>query len=144
MQNKTDLMETLEKHRQLELKNVKMCQEKEHQLKNPAAQLMLYQIRMDSTKHAHILQTLINILKEDTPEIVWDYRADRLIGQYLTEDELKTHAELEKEMIKQQEETIKSSGNPGVNMILQHIVEDEKRHHKIIMDMIKNLYDVGP
>ncbi len=143
MLDKKELMETLEKHRQLELDNIKMCQEKESQLKNPAAKLMLYQIRMDSTKHAHILKTLVAILKEDTPDNIWDYRADRYAGQLLTESELKKHAELEKEMIDKHENTIKNSNNPGINMILQHIVEDEKRHHTIIMDMIKSLSNLG-
>jgi rubrerythrin len=139
MTNNKDLLEKLEKHRQLELRNIKICQEREKQLKNPAAQLMLYQIRMDSTKHAHILQKLKEIIEEDIPEPIWNYRANRYIGQASTEEELKEHADLEKEMIKAHEETIKTSNDPGIKMILQHIVEDEKRHHKIIMDMIKNL-----
>jgi rubrerythrin len=143
MNNKMDLVEKLEKHRQLELDNIKICQEREKQLKNPAAQLMLYQIRMDSTKHAHILQKLKEIIEEDIPEPVWSYRADRYIGQVRTEEELKKHAELEKEMIRAHEDTIKSSNDPGINMILQHIVEDEKRHHKIIMEMINNLLHLG-
>ena len=143
MTNNTDLIETLEKHRQLELRNIKICQEREKQLKNPAAQLMLYQIRMDSTKHAYILQKLKEIIEEDIPEPIWSYQADRYIGQVSTGEELKKHAELEKEMIAAHEETIKKSTDPGIKMILQHIVEDEKRHHKIIMTMIKNLTQLG-
>jgi rubrerythrin len=137
------LVETLEKHRELELKNIKICQEREKQLKNPAAQLMMYQIRMDSTKHAHILKKLIEFVEEGIPEPIWNYRVDRYIGQVSTSEELKKHAELEKEMILAHEDTIKNSQDPGIKMILQHIVEDEKRHHKIIMKMIKNLTSLG-
>lgn len=143
MTDDKELIKTLEKHRQLELKNIKICQEREKQLKNPAAQLMMYQIRMDSTKHAHILQKLIEFIEEGTPEHLWNYRADRYIGQLSAEEELKKHAELEKEMILAHEDTIKNSDDPGIRMILQYIVEDEKRHHKIIMTMIKNLTSLG-
>ncbi|MHA1977214.1 MAG: hypothetical protein ACW98F_08750 [Candidatus Hodarchaeales archaeon] len=143
MTNNTEIIGTLEKHRELELRNIKICQEMEQKLKNPAAQLMLYQIRMDSTKHAHILQKLKEIIEEDIPESIWNYRLDRYIGQASTGDELKKHAELEKEMIDAHEATIKKSTDPGIKMILQHIVEDEKRHHKMIMTMINNLMQLG-
>jgi rubrerythrin len=143
MTDNNKLVKTLEKHRQLELNNIKICQKREKQLKNPAAQLMMYQIRMDSTKHAHILKKLIEFIEEGTPEHIWLYRVDRYIGQLSAGEELKKHAELEKEMILAHEDTIKNSNDPGIKMILQHIVEDEKRHHKIIMTMIRNLTSLG-
>ncbi|MHA2247658.1 MAG: hypothetical protein ACXADY_22105 [Candidatus Hodarchaeales archaeon] len=143
MTNSKELIETLEKNRQLELKNIKMCQEKEKQLKNPGASLMLYQIRMDSTKHAHILQTLIDIIKEGTPERLWEYKVDRYMGRLRTEDELRKHAELEKEMIKSHETIIKRIDDQGIKKILQVVVEDEKRHHKVIMNMISQLIYLG-
>jgi hypothetical protein len=46
-------------------------------------------------------------------------------------------------MIKAHEETIKKAKDPGVKLILQYIVDDEKRHHKIILDMIRNLLSIG-
>ncbi|MHA2226276.1 MAG: ferritin family protein [Candidatus Hodarchaeales archaeon] len=139
-----ELVETLVKNRQLELKNIEMCQEEENQLKNPGAKLMLYQIRMDSTKHAHVLQTLIDIIKEGTPKYIWEYKVDRYIGRLSTEKELRKHAFLEKEMIKNHEDAIKKTENPGIKKILQNLVEDEKRHHDMIMDMIQHLLKLGP
>jgi len=50
--NKNKLLAMLEKYRELKLTNVKMCQEKEEQLKSAGTKLMLFQIRVDSTKHA--------------------------------------------------------------------------------------------
>ncbi len=142
--NKEEFLEMLEKHRQIELKNIEMCQEREKRLKSAGARLMLYIIRMDSTKHAHILHTLMDVIKEGTPEHLWDYRIDRYVGQVATEDELKKHAEIEKEMIERHEAAIKKTDDRGITMLLQQIVDDEKRHHKIIMDVIKRLHQLGP
>lgn len=143
MTNTKELLEMLEKHRQIELKNIKICKEREEQLKNPGAQLMLYQIRMDSTKHAHILQTLMNIIKRGSPENLWEYKVDRYMGQVVAEDELKKHAELEKEMIQSLKRTIKKIDEPSTKKILEGIIEDEYRHHKMIMDMIQWLHGLG-
>ena len=137
------LIETLEKHRELELRNIKMCEEKEKEMKSLGAQLMFYQIRMDSIKHAHILKTLKDMLQEEPPDILWNYQADRYIGQAAAKDELKIHAELEKEMIHAHEGLLKKIDDTGLKMILQSIVDDEKRHHKMIMELINNLLSLG-
>ncbi len=139
-----EFLSMLEKHRELELNNVQMSKEKEEQLKSAGAKLMLYQIRMDSTKHAKILQTLIDTIKEGTPEYLWDYRIDRYVGQVATERLLQKHVEIEEEMIQRHEAAIKKTDNPGIQMILQHIVEDEKRHHKMLKEVIKQLHKLGP
>ena len=145
MGNENDeFLAMLEKHRELELKNVQMSKEKEEQLKSAGAKLMLYQIRIDSTKHATILQTLIDTIKEGTPEYLWDYRIDRYVGQVATERLLQKHVEIEEEMIQRHEAAIKKTDNPGIQMILQHIIEDEKRHHKMLKEVIKQLHKLGP
>ncbi len=138
------LIETLEKHRELELRNIKMCEAKEKEMKSLGAQIMFYQIRMDSIKHAYILKTLKDILQAESPDILWNYLADKYIGQVASKKELEIHAELEKEMIHAHEELLKKIDNTGLKVILQTIVEDEKRHHKMIMHMINNLLALDP
>ena len=48
---------------------------------------MLYQIRMEATKHARILQVLIETIKIGTPEERWDYQINQYIGQIDVERE---------------------------------------------------------
>ncbi len=141
--SKDKLISTLEKHRELELRNIKMCEVKEKEMKSRGAQLMFYQIRMDSIKHAYTLKTLEEIIEQGTPEIIWNYQADRYIGQATAKNELKIHAELEKEMIKAHEGLLKEINDEGLKMILQGIIDDEKRHHKMIMEMINKLLSLG-
>lgn len=53
---KSEIIELLENYCELELMNVKKCQEKEEKLTSPGAKLMIYQIRIDSTKHSFKLK----------------------------------------------------------------------------------------
>ncbi|MFX1512045.1 MAG: ferritin family protein [Promethearchaeota archaeon] len=138
-----ELIAMLEKHRELELTNVKISQEKEEQLKSDGAKLMLKQIRMDSQKHAEILQTLIKIVKEGEPVYLWRHRIDKFVGQAATEKALEKHIEIEKDMIKRTEEAMKNIDDPGINMILNQILEDEKRHHKMLNEVVSKLYKLG-
>lgn len=57
------------------------------------------------------------------------------MGQLVAEDNLKKHAELEKEMILNLKKTIKKIDEPSTKKILEGMIEEENRHHKIIMDM---------
>jgi len=139
-----DLLEMLQKNREIELTNVKMVQEKEEQFKSAGVRLTLYQIRTDSAKHAQIYQTLIDLIKEGTTKYLWDYRIDRYVGQIATDRVLQEHVELENEMIRGTEEALRRTDDPGMKLMLQHIVDDEKRHHKMLMDVIKRLLQLGP
>ena len=141
---KDELLEMLRKNREIELTNVKMVQEKEEQFKSAGVRLTLYQIRTDSAKHAQIYQTLIDLIKEGTSKYLWDYRIDRYVGQIATDRVLQEHVELEKEMIRGTEEAVKRTDDLGMKMLLRHIVDDEKRHHKMLMDVIKSLLQLGP
>jgi len=139
-----DLLEMLQKNRDIELTNVKMVQEKEERFKSAGVRLTLYQIRMDSAKHAQIYQTLIDLIKEGTTKYLWDYRIDRYVGQIATDRVLQEHVELENDMIRGTEQALRRTDDPGMKLMLQHIVDDEKRHHKMLMDVIKRLLQLGP
>ncbi|MFX0199518.1 MAG: hypothetical protein ACFFCW_25635, partial [Candidatus Hodarchaeota archaeon] len=96
---KNKLLAMLEEYRLLELRNVKKCQEQEEQLKSTGAKLMLFQIRMDSVKHAHILQNLIDMIKKGETEYLWDYKIDKYVDQISIGKLLQEHIKMEQEMI---------------------------------------------
>lgn len=122
----------------------KMGTEKEEQFKSAGVKLALYQVRMDPAKHSQIYQTLIYMIKEGIPEYLWDYRIDRYVGQAASERVLEEHVEIEKEMIERTEQALKRTKDPGMKMMLEHVVEDERRHHKMLIDVIKHLHQLGP
>lgn len=143
---KSEIIEMLENYRELELMNIKKCQEKEEKLTSPSAKLMVYQIRIDSTKHAHILQTLIDMIKADTPEseYYWDFIKDRYVGKLVAEKAIQEHIEIEKEMVKSCKELLKKVDNPGLEAMLRFMFEDEKMHSKLLEDVAEKISKLGP
>ncbi|MFQ5820546.1 MAG: hypothetical protein ACE5I5_11205 [Candidatus Heimdallarchaeota archaeon] len=91
---KIELLTMLEEYRELELRNIKKCQEIEDQLRSTGAKLMLFQIRMDSAKHAHILQNLIDMVKIGETEYLWDYTIDSYVDQISIEEVLQEHIKM--------------------------------------------------
>lgn len=136
---KNELLTMLEEYRELELRNIKKCQEQEEQLKSTGAKLMLFQIRMDSAKHAHILQNLIDMVKKGETEYLWDYNIDRYVDQISVEKVLQEHIKMEQEMIQRCQGLITKTDNLKLKAVLQFLIEDEKTHEKLLTDVVKQV-----
>ena len=136
---KNELLTMLEEYRELELRNIKKCQEQEEQLKSTGAKLMLFQIRMDSAKHAHILQNLIDMVKKGETEYLWDYKIDRYVDQISVEKVLQEHIKMEQEMIQRCQSLITKTDNVKLKAVLQFLIEDEKTHEKLLTDVVKQV-----
>ncbi|MBS7657725.1 MAG: hypothetical protein QXL69_07275 [Candidatus Bathyarchaeia archaeon] len=96
--------------------------------KNEVVKLLLDVIRMDSIKHAHILQSLEDIIKGK-------------IFSYVEKTELKNalekHIIKEQEMLSKIEEITKKVEENHVKLILDGILNEEQRHHA----SLKQLYE---
>ncbi|MEM1588195.1 MAG: hypothetical protein QXR82_02735 [Candidatus Bathyarchaeia archaeon] len=96
--------------------------------KNEVVKLLLDVIRMDSIKHAHILQSLEDIIKGK-------------IFSYVEKTELKNalekHIIKEQEMLNKIEEITKKVEENHVKLILDGILNEEQRHHA----SLKQLYE---
>lgn len=77
--DKNELIVLFEQYREQEQVMVKLCQEKEDHFKSAGAKLMLSLIQMNSTKLVHILQILIDVLKEGPSEYLWDNWIDTYV-----------------------------------------------------------------
>ncbi|MEM3552333.1 MAG: hypothetical protein QXE15_01715 [Candidatus Bathyarchaeia archaeon] len=95
---------------------------------NEVVKLLLDVIRMDSIKHAHILQSLEDIIKGK-------------IFSYVEKTELKNalekHIIKEQEMLNKIEEITKKVEETHVKLILDGILNEEQRHHA----SLKQLYE---
>jgi len=141
---KKELLAILEKCHELELGNIKKCHEKEERLKSLGAKLMLSQIRIDSTKHEHLFQILIDMINEGSTEYPWDYRIDKFVGQRVVEWIFQEYIETEKEMVKDCREIIQRADEPGLKMVLQYMIEDKKMQEALLGDTVKQLFRLGP
>ena len=101
---------------------------------NKAVQQMLRMIRHDSQKHIMMLSVVIGFL--DGEEV---YMKDRVS----LADSLKRHLELEKESIKRGEMLLNQRwlrDRKGYKAIVESWVEDEKRHHKFLKELLDKPY----
>ncbi|MFX1566413.1 MAG: ferritin family protein [Promethearchaeota archaeon] len=105
---------------------------------NAAVRLLIDELGMDSGKHAKMYQTIERVLKTQ-PYSFKDFHEEKWTDKLVAKRDLKQHIEIEKRMIELLEEQIKIAQQPTVKAILEHILEDEKRHHRILMQVIGGL-----
>jgi rubrerythrin len=100
-------------------------------INNAAVKGVLKGISLDSTKHAEMYSSAINLLTS--------------VSQALTEENLdkqrelvEKHIQLEEEIIKKLREVIPFVQNKKVKLLLDAILSDELRHH----DLLKKVLDI--
>ncbi len=98
-------------------------------INNPAVKGVLKGISLDSTKHAEMYSSAINLLTS--------------VSQALTEENLdkqrelvEKHIRLEAEIIKKLHEVIPSVQNKKVKLLLDAILSDELRHHALLKKVL--------
>ena len=145
MENKEKLIELVKKQIEIEKEHVKRISELQKKVDNPAAQLLLLEMRLDSQKHANILGGILKVLKGIPPsKALWEYRIDSYVDKLAVKKELENHVKMETEVLDHVEEEIKQTKDEGLKLLLQHIADDEKKHHKILETIVKYSYRINP
>lgn len=93
--------------------------------------LMLYQLALDSAKHEHMLEAILQLLESPSRE------------QFKCEGEefrkiIEKHVELERKMLEDFEKIVDKTEDKRIRFILQEIISDEKKHHAIM----KRVYEL--
>ena len=99
------------------------------ELKNPAVKGVLSGISLDSTKHAEMYSSAINLLTS-IPQALTEGNLDK--QRALVEK----HIRLEAEIIKKLREVIPSIQNKKVKLLLTAILSDEVRHHTLLKKVL--------
>jgi len=99
------------------------------ELKNPAVKGVLKGISLDSTKHAEMYSSAINLLT-NIPQALTEGNLDK--QRALVEK----HIRLEAEIIKKLREVIPSIQNKKVKLLLTAILSDEVRHHTLLKKVL--------
>jgi len=96
---------------------------------------------MDSQKHADALEGMLEVLKGKPPsKNLWEHKLESYVDPIVVKKELERHMERENQMIKHVEEEIEETKDEGLRMLLKFIVEDERKHHKMLEEIIKRSY----
>ena len=141
--SKPKLIEVLKTQIRLERKAAKACAEKEKMLENPVAKSLLHEIRLDSLKHAIILQSLADALQK-RPLNLWSYGIKKYVDSLAVRKALEEHVAIEQTMLEYTESILRQVEDEGARVILQHILEDEKKHHQALKTILARSFRVGP
>lgn len=141
--SKSKLIGLLKTQVRLERKAAKACAEKEKMLDNPVAKSLLHEMRLDSLKHAKILQSLADALQK-RPLDLWSYGMKKYVDSLAARKALEEHVIMEQAMLEYTESVLKQAEDEGARIILQHILEDEKKHHQALKTILARSSRIGP
>jgi len=145
METRERLIELIKKQIEIEENNVRQVSETEKKIDNAAAKMSLLEIRLDSQKHADILNGILEVLRGVPPsKTLWEYRIESYIDPFVVKRELESHIKREDEMLDHVEEEIKQTKDEGLKLLLQHIADDERKHHDILEAIAKHLHKINP
>lgn len=130
--DKEKLIPLLKEMSQKEKEYAQELRELSEKFKHPVLSALIKGIALDSEKHSIFYESLVKLLSETQP--------------FISEEELeiikkgiRKHIEMEAEMIEFTRKLVKETTDPRQKMILAAIYEDEVKHHKVLVDIEKNV-----
>jgi len=148
MKSDNDLVDMIQAQIKFEKSTARKIGRLEKATSNLAAKLFLAEMRFDTEKHAKILQTMLDVMKQKEPEVasrtLWDVKIRSYVDALVAKKMLEDHVEIETDMLRHVEEEMKRTDDEALKLLLQHIADDEKKHHKIMETILKKAFKMGP
>jgi rubrerythrin len=145
MENREELVRLIEKQVEVEKDQVTRLAELQKKVHTAAAQILLYEMELDSQKHASILSAILKALKGVPPsKTLWDYRIDSYVEELVVKKELQNHMKMETDILDHIEKETEQTADHGLKLLLQNIAEDEKKHHKLLQTIERYSYEFIP
>lgn len=138
-----DSISMLEKQVSLETKNAESLKESIEMADNLMARTVMEIVKMDSEKHATLFEGLAAALREK-PQEIWTYRIEKYVDRMLLFKRLEEHIEREEEMMKWLQEEMGMTEDEGLKAILEYVLDDENKHHKMLSEVVEKLRTIGP
>jgi rubrerythrin len=132
LNSKDELVSFLREQIKIEHKIVESLNSALREIGNPTVKSVLKGISLDSVKHAEMYAAAVTLLTS--------------VSQALTQEHLdkqrelvKEHIRIEAELIERISEVMPSIENEKVKLLLNAILLDEKRHHKLLKEVLEIL-----
>jgi len=133
-----DLIKGLKKSEEELLKTAEALQGRVH---TAAARLLFADMRLTIFKHVKIFEEMMNAVKEGVPpENLWDTRIATYVDKLVVRRELDRHILLEEAALGNLIKTIASTKDETMKLLLTHIINDIREHHKTVQLIIKRNY----
>lgn len=104
-------------------------------IEHPVLRALFLSIAKDSEKHALMYEAVISVLTKTQP--------------FISENDLKTiknvikkHIETEVKMLEKARQILESIDNPQVKLIAAAIVDDEGRHHRLLVNIQDKIAEI--
>ena len=127
-----ELIDFLKKQIKTENKIVESLNSSLGEIKNPAVKGVLKAISLDSVKHAEMYASAVKLLTEVGPALEEEHLEKQ-------KELVKQHIQMEAELIQRISEKLPNIENEKVRLLLKAILEDEKRHHRLLKEVSKIL-----
>jgi rubrerythrin len=131
------LSKMLDQQIAIEEKAIKAYEEAMEMIGNFAYRLIFEELLMDSMKHKRIFEVIKQNLA--LPPSDWDLAMSKRIGEYISPIELEKHIKLEEGMINTLKKQTKTVKDETIRHLLEHVLEDENRHHSVLKKLIAQL-----
>lgn len=132
MSSKDELVDLFKNQIKIEQTIVDSVKEGLTEIKNPAVKGVLNGISLDSLKHAQMYSSAITLLTS-VPQALTEGNLDK------QKELVKKHIELEVKVIQKLREIIPLVQHEKVKLLLNAILEDEKRHHDLLQKVLNIL-----
>jgi hypothetical protein len=132
LSSKDELVDLFKNQIKIEQTIVDSVKEGLTEIKNPAVKGVLNGISLDSLKHAQMYSSAITLLTS-VPQALTEGNLDK------QKELVKKHIELEVEVIQKLRKMIPLVQNEKVKLLLNAILDDEKRHHALLQKVLNIL-----
>jgi rubrerythrin len=138
------LVELLKEQLKIEKNFVTAIDSEIESVHNVAARLLLLETKKDSEKHALIIEGILQTIKKGESKPLWDTLQDSYVDKIVVRRKLENHVKTETAMMEHIEKELKEAKDDGIRLLLKHIADDEKKHHKILQTVIQEAYKIKP
>lgn len=132
----SDTVKKLQEQKALELSHIRSLTPVAEKAGHPLVKVILESVIHDSGKHASICQALIDVDAGEAPR-----RLDLDMAKAVElHQSVKQHIRVESEMIERLESMVEAAEDDRVVELLRFMLEDERRHHRLLTGL-SNLLD---
>jgi len=125
-----ELLKMVSNHQNFETKNASSLKSIVDGTDSSIIKMFLGGIMLDSTKHASILQAIMDI---DAGQVLWDIDKQKMVEQ------LNIHLEIENTMLKSIQDIIIKNKDGKIAPLINGILSDERKHHELLIQLLKTI-----
>jgi len=138
MKTEKNLSNLIEEQIKLENEIANKFKKLEGRVDSIAARLLIHEMLLDTKKHAEILEAALKAAGGSEP--FWEMTLDVEADKRTVKAELESHMKAEDTMIREIDEEKKKTKDEALKLLLDHFMEDEKKHHRNLEIIIDKAY----